>query len=70
MKLQSNLGITTTEGTGSKWSYFQVVSFARFGSKIFNMELFTCPCASHDISDRWLPRVSGGVNGHEKLSYM
>ena len=34
------------------------------------MELYTWPCASHDISDRWLPRVSGGVigNDHDKRS--
>ena len=44
---------------------FQVVSFARFGSKIFNMELYTCPCASHGISDGWLPRECGGVNGND-----
>ena len=49
------------KGLGVSGPIFQVVSFARFGSKIFNMELYTCPCASHDISDRWLPRVSGGV---------
>ena len=29
------------------------------------MELYTCPCASHDISDRWFPRVSGGVIGND-----
>ena len=47
---------------------FQVVSFARFSSKIF--KLYTWPCASHDISDGWLPRVSGGVigNDHDKRS--
>ena len=34
------------------------------------MELYTCPCASHDISDRWFPRVSGGIidNGLAKRS--
>ena len=36
------------------------------------MELYTCPCASHDISDwfTWLPHVSGGVigNDHDKRS--
>ena len=29
------------------------------------MELYTCPCASHDIRDRWFPRVSGGVIGND-----
>ena len=58
------------KGLGVSGPIFQVVSFARFGSKIFNMELYTCPCASHDISDRWLPHVSGGVigNDHDKRS--
>ena len=43
------------QGLGVSGPIFQVVSaFARFGSKIFNMELYKCPCASHDISDRWL----------------
>ena len=34
------------------------------------MELYTCPCASHDISDQWFPRVSGCVigNDHAKRS--
>ena len=51
------------KGLGVSGPIFQVVSFARFGSKNFNMELNTCPCASHDISysDRWFSRVSGGV---------
>ena len=62
--VQSNLGITTTEGTGSG-PIIQVVSFARFGSKLFNMELYTCLCASHNISDRWLPHVGGGVIGND-----
>ena len=58
------------KGLGVSGPIFQVVSFARFGSKFFNMELYTCPCASHDISDRWLPHVSGGVigNDHDKRS--
>ena len=58
------------KGLGVSGPIFQVVSFARFGSKIFNMELYTCPCASHDIGDRWLPCVSGGVigNDHDKRS--
>ena len=52
------------KGLGVSGPILQVVSFARFGSKNFNMELYTCPCASHDISDRWFPRVSGGVIGN------
>ena len=40
--LQSNLGITTTEGTGSKWSYFSggLICQPGFGSKNFHMELY------------------------------
>ena len=59
--LQSNL--RPPKGLGVSGPIFQVVSFARFGSKNFNMELYTCPCASHVISysDRWFSRVSGGV---------
>ena len=53
------------KGLGVSGPIFQVVSFARFGSKNFHMELYTCPCASHDISDRWFPRVSGGVIGND-----
>ena len=49
------------KGLGVSGPIFQVVLFARFGSKNFNMELYTCPCASHDISDRWFPRVSGAT---------
>ena len=49
------------KGLGVSGPISQVVSFAKFGSKFFNMELYTWPCASHAISDRWLPRVSGGV---------
>ena len=52
------------KGLGVSGPIFQVVSFARFGSKNFNVELYTCPCASHYISDRWFPRVSGGVIGN------
>ena len=29
------------------------------------MELYKCPCMSHDISDRSFPRVSGGVIGND-----
>ena len=55
------------KGLGVSGPIFQVVSFARFGSKFFKMELYTCPCAS---DDRWLPHVSGGVigNDHDKRS--
>ena len=53
------------KGLGVSGPIFQVVSFARFGSKNFHVELYTCPCASHDISDRWFPRVSGGVIGND-----
>ena len=62
--------IRPPKGLGVSGPIFEVVSFARFGSKIFKMELYTCPCASHDISDRWFPRVSGGVigNDHAKRS--
>ena len=62
--------IQPPKGLGVSGPIFQVVSFARFCSKIFKMELHTCPCASHDISDRWFPRVSGGVigNDHAKRS--
>ena len=58
------------KGLGVSGPIFQVVSFARFGSKFFNMELYTCPCAGLNISDRWLPHVSGGVigNDHDKRS--
>ena len=49
------------KGLGVSGPISQVVSFARFGSKFFNMELYTWPCESHAISDRWLQRVSGGV---------
>ena len=48
------------KGLGVSGPIFQVVSFARFGSKLFKTWLYTCPFASHDISDRWFPPVSGG----------
>ena len=62
--------IRPPKGLGVSGPIFQVVSFARFWSKIFKMELYTCPSASHDISDRWFPRVTGGVigNDHAKRS--
>ena len=75
-RLQANKDISQTwelrppKGLGVSGPIFQVVSLARFGSKLFNMELYTCPCASYDISDRWFPLVSGGVisNDHAKRS--
>ena len=50
--VQSNLWITTTEGTGNRWSYFSggLINFVRFGSKIFNTEFYTCPCQRHQRS--------------------
>ena len=45
-KIQSNLGITTTEGTGSKWSYFSGGLICQVWFKKFQ-SLYTCPCASH-----------------------
>ena len=62
--IQSNLGITTTEGTRSKWSYFSGGLICQVWFKIFQYGV-VCPCASHDISDRWLPHVSGGVIGND-----
>ena len=34
------------KGPGVSGPISQVVSFARFGSKIFNTEFYTCPCTS------------------------
>ena len=65
LKYSQTWEIRPPKGLGVSDPIFQVVSFARFGSKIFKMELYTCPCASHDISDRWFPRVSGGVIGND-----
>ena len=62
VRIQSNLGITTTEGTGSKWSYFSGGLICQVWFENFGMELYTCPFVSHDISDRRFPRVSGGRN--------
>ena len=33
------------------------------------MELYTCLCASDVISDRWFPRVSGGVIGNDHAKW-
>ena len=66
-QVQSNLGNTTTEGTGSKWSFFSGGFICQVWFKNFKIDLYSCPCVSHDISDRWFPRVSGGVMGHIHL---
>ena len=62
--VQSNLGITTTEGTGSKWSYFSGGLTCQVWFKNFQYEVVHMPLREpwHHISYWWLPRVRGGVN--------
>ena len=56
-------------GLGVSGPIFQVVSFARFGSKNFKYGvvhmLLRARAMTLLISDRWFSRVSGGVIGND-----
>ena len=50
------------KGLGINGPITQVVSFARFGSEIFNMKLYTWPCASHQHQRSVVPTCMRGRN--------
>ena len=50
------------KGLGRSGPISQVVSFARLGFKFFNMELYTCPCASHCHQRLVVPTCTWGRN--------
>ena len=70
LQLQSNLGITTTEGTGSKWSYFSGGLICQVWFKIFQYGVVHMalrePCHQRSVA----PTCKRGRNGndHDKRS--
>ena len=62
IQIQSNLWIRPPKGLGVCGPISPVVSFARFGSKNFNMKLYTCPRASHRHQPSAVPTCTRGRN--------